>query len=501
MTRRAGIVDKVKAALDARDGSATTDFSAYRGRPAPFVEEKLGVRLWSHQHRLLEALEQHRRVAWRTAHGVGKSTVAVVAAAYWLLAHGALVIMSAPSYRQVLLVLWRGLQRVHRQAREPLGGEFLDTPERGWRFPDGRGVFGFSAGDPERFAGLHAPRVLVIIDEASGIDAPLFDAIKGALTGESRLLLIGNPTRQVGEFFDAFNRKASLYCQLHTSALDVPNVSGAEPEIPGLVDSTWLAEAAADFGEESAAYAVRALGEFPRQSADSVISIGEVDAAKERWHELARTAGAALGPLEVGVDVARFGDDETVIVCRRGPFMYEPVALRGADVAAVAARVAAVVIDRATTGERATVRVDVVGVGGGVADLLRRDHGAAMDVVDVNAGAAAVSERYQRTRDELHFCMRDWLRAGGALPPDPKLEGELLAPTYTFSPAQRIVVESKDETKKKIKRSPDRADAAALAVYTATGEPTTAELFARVQAPESLASALLDWRRLDPFDV
>jgi hypothetical protein len=473
------VVDEVRAALDARDGvGADGDFAAYRGRPGDFAREVLGLSLWSHQLRALEALEQHRRVAWRTGHGVGKSTVSVVAAMYWCACYpGALAVLTAPSYRQVSLVLWRTLQRMHRGALRPLGGTVFDVPERGWRLPGGGTVVGFAAGSPEQLAGLHAQRVLIVVDEASGVEATLFEALKGSLTGASRLLLIGNPTRQSGEFFDAFGRKGDLYHPLHTSALDSPNISGAEPAIPGLVDREWLLEAQLDFGPESAAFQVRALGEFATQAADCVISIDLVEGAKERWLVLRADVGPMLGRLEVGVDVARFGDDESVIVCRRGPFMYEPIAFRGADAVAVADRVVQAVADKALAHERALVRVDATGVGGGVADLLRATREGIMEVVDVQAGATPKSPRFMRVRDELLFGLRDWLRNGGALPPDPKLEGELLAPTYGFSPSQKVQIESKDETKKKIKRSPDRMDAAALSVYSVIGEPAFAETF------------------------
>lgn len=439
----------------------------YADDPVGFARDVLGLTLWSHQRRALEAIAKNRRTAWRSSHGVGKTQTVAVAIAWFVATHeDSLVIVTAPSHRQVRSVVWRTLASVLRRARQPLGGELYDSPEHGWRFPDGRAVYGFSAGDAERFAGFHAKNLLAIVDEASGVESEIFEALKGALTGESRLFLVGNPTRTSGEFFAAFNGKAALYHPLHTSALDVPNISGGEPAIPGLIDRAWLDEMAEDYGTESAIYAVRAMGEFPVQSADAVISLALVDAAKERWLEIMRDGGrtfVTLGPLEVGVDPARFGDDETVIVCRRGTVALPPVVMRGADVVSVARRVLEVVTEQRHGDERPTVRVDTVGVGGGVADLLRWNK--TINVVDVNAGAGARSETYQRCRDELWFTLRDWLRSGGAIPADPKLEGELVAPTFSYSPAQKIVVEPKDETKKRIKRSPDRADALALAVY------------------------------------
>lgn len=460
-------VDKLRAALGSTAAAPT--FARYATDPVAFAVDVLGLTLWSHQRRALEAVRDNRRTAWRSCHGAGKSVTVGAAVAWWICTRpDSFALVTAPSYRQVRSVDWRTLQGIHRRARQPLGGEMLDVPEAGWRFPDGRQVIGFSAGDAEKFAGFHAPHLLAVVDEASGVEAGIFEALKGALTGNSRLFLVGNPTRTSGEFFDAFTRKAGVYCPLHTSATDVPNVSGAEPPIEGLIDQTLLDEMAADFGPESAVYAVRALGEFPRQAADAVIGLDLVESAKDRWLEVMRDPRAfhLQGRLEVGCDPARFGDDTSAITVRRGKVALVPIELRHADVTAVAQRVAEVVAEHRSSTERAIVRVDVVGVGGGVADLLRREHRATMDVIDVNAGASPASSTYQRVRDELWFKLRDWLRDGGCIPPHPRLEGELTEPTFSYSPAQKIVVEPKEDTRKRLRRSPDCADSLALAVYS-----------------------------------
>jgi hypothetical protein len=122
-----------------------------------------------------------------------------------------------------------------------------------------------------------------------------------------------------------------------------------------------------------------------------------------------------------------------------------------------------VVNEHRRANELPIVRVDVVGVGGGVVDVLCRE--PSIVVEEVNAGASPSSPTFMRVRDELWWTLRDWLRAGGALPSDPKLEAELLAPTYSYGPTGRISVEEKSEIKKRLRRSPDRADALALAVY------------------------------------
>jgi phage terminase large subunit len=458
-------VERLEKALTVEEDTGPgldASLAAYADRPDAFAREVCGVELWSHQRRTLEALVSNRRVSWRSCHGAGKSITAQTAAAWWATTRpDSLVLITAPSARQVRAVLWRGLRRLVSRARVSLGGEILDVPEAGWRFPDGRLVVGLTAGDAERFAGFHARHVMVIVDEASGVEGEIYEAIKGALTGDSRLLLIGNPTRLDGEFYDSHNRKAQLYCGLHTSAFDVPNVSGLEPALPGLIDQQLIDEMKLDYGEESAVVQIRVFGNFAQQSADAVIPLLLVEAARERYD--AKLAAQATERLEVGVDVARFGDDASCIAMRRGVHAFPLVEARGLDLVTFARRVVEAVTNVRRTGERPVVRVDTVGVGGGVADVLRSS--SDFEVVDVNAGATPARETYLRTRDELWFCMRDWLRDGGALPPDPKLEAELIAPTYGYTPAMKLAVESKDEIRKRLRRSPDRADALALAVY------------------------------------
>lgn len=461
------LAEKLRAHLEAADSGVPNTLVVYADNPVGFAREVLGIDPWSRQIEVLDAVAQHNRVAVRSGQKVGKSTTMSALALWWVATrHRARVVFTAPSSRQVRQILWHELRRLHRGARIQLGGELFEMPERGLQFPDGREVVGFSTNEPERMAGISGPELMFLVDEASGVDEVIFEAVKGNLVGGGRLVLTGNPTRTSGTFFEAFGAKGALWHQLHISSLESPNVTG-EAAIPGLARAEDIAEMGADFGEESAAYSVRVLGNFPLQGDDVVITLALVDAARESWDAIMRDGGRTfqtLGALECGVDVARFGDDESVIVCRRGNVALPPITMRGADVMAVAQRVRQVVAEHSTANERAIVRVDTVGVGGGVADALRQD--GSLTVVDVNASAAPTNAtKFQRTREELWFTLRDWLKAGGALPPDRKLEGELVAPRFSYSPSGKLIVEPKDETKKRLRRSPDRADALALAVY------------------------------------
>ena len=189
--------------------------------------------------------------------------------------------------------------------------------------------------------------------------------------------------------------------------------------------------------------------------------------------------------------MARFGDDETVIQPRRGVVALQPVTVRGADSVDVADKVLEVARDLrrswwnrrafAVDGkphedrahERAIVKIDVIGVGSGVYDEPRRHHSDEVEAVEINVSRTSDdSEEFSNLRAQLWFALRDWL-ASGCMAPDAMLEGELVAPTaYSFDAQGRQKVMSKDDMKKILHRSPDRADALALAIYNAPPRPT-----------------------------
>lgn len=455
-------VDTLRAALSAAEPGALPVMAEYERDPVGFTENVLGLSLTPYQKSVLVYVAAWGRVAWRSGHKVGKSTVMACLALWWVCTHiGARVVLFAPTARQIRSILWREIRRLHRKAVVPIGGELFDVPDRGLQFPDGREVIGFATDQPERMAGISGPAMLFLGDESSGVTEDLFAAIAGNLAGGGKLVLCGNPTRTSGTFYDAFTRKAEFYKQAHTSSLESPNCIGGTP-VPGLATPEWCAEMLAEWGRESPLYQVRVLGEFPSQAENAVIPLELVEAAVARWRDLAQTE--AIGALEFGLDPARFGDDESVLVPRRGLKAFEPIAFRNLDGIQLAARVIEVANRLRRADERPVVRVDVIGIGASVYDQLKQN--SSIRTIAVNVGEASTNANHARKRDEVWFTLRDWLKDGGAIPDDVKLQGELVAPTYSFDVRGKIKVESKDDMKARLKRSPDRADALALAVYT-----------------------------------
>jgi hypothetical protein len=437
--------------------------SPARDTPVEFAREVLGLRLWSRQEEILRAAFEHSRVAVRSGHKIGKSTSAV-ALALWFASDpeqrpGARVVMTSSSARQVRTILWRELRRLYRPAKDKLGGELHKVPDAGLVWDDGREILGFSTDEPEKMAGVSGAHVLFIVDEASGVPEEIFEAIEGNRAGGARLVLFSNPTRTSGTFFDAFNSKRQFWRGIRVSSEEAAAVT---PSIPGLATRAWVAEKAEEWGRESPIFQVRCGGNFPEQGECAVIALASVEAARERFE--ARD-GAPSGALEVGLDVARFGDDETIAAFRRGTHV-RLAAIASGDGPDTAGRVLEAVARERRGDEPARIKVDVIGVGASVYDALRRTAPKGVEVVAVNVAERALDEeRYAKLRDQLWFALRDWIRDGGELPDDGKLEAELLAPEYTFDSRGRYVVESKDETKAKLKRSPDRADALALAAF------------------------------------
>lgn len=431
--------------------------------PVEFFRQVLGVEPWSRQAEILRAVADHPRVAVRSGHKIGKSLSCAGLALWWYATRPrARVVMTSSSDGQVKNILWPEVTQLYNAAARrgrPIEGELYESHQSGIKHPDGRHVFGFATNKTERMGGFSGDQLLFIVDEASGVEENIFEAIEGNRAGGARVVMFGNPTRTSGAFFEAFHDKADFWHTVRVSSEETPNVAAGRPIVPGLATREWVEEKRAEWGEDGPVYAYRVRGDFPREAQNAVIGLATVQDAIRR-HD--RTA--ADGPLEVGVDVARFGDDDTVIFVVRGKKAFAPVVLHSLDTVQVAGRVLQVVRDHAREGERAKVKVDVIGVGAGVADHLRAN--GSVDVVDVNVGASAGDPNYERLRDEVWFRLGRWLKDGGAIPHEPRLEAELTRPTFSYTVRQRIKVESKDEMKKRLGgRSTDLADALALAVY------------------------------------
>lgn len=475
---------------------------AYENDPSGFFRAFLRHRygrdvrpfeLWSKQDRLALAVLEHRRVACRSGHKTGKTVLASALAIWWALTRpNARVLMTAPTERQVKKALWGETRQFW--ANSPLLQEFMPepalSPETGVRWKDGRELFGFTAKSADAVSGPGGPDVLVIIDESAGVPREVWEALQGVRAGGGKVLALANPTQTSGWFFDAFHDKRVGWHLEDISVTETPNFIEGREVIPGLSAREFEQEVRDDYGVDSPQYATRVLGKFPPNVGNAVIGFGLIEAARKAWALATGDEGDGLelGPtIDLGVDVARFGDDDSAIAARSGLALYSPAwfekehgirpVVNGYDAVKVAGLAMACLRALDTKGKRIRIKVDCTGGYGEpvVSQLHALQSGGDLDadaqIVPINfSGESSDSEKYPVLRDELWFGARPWFREGGAMYPDPKLESELMAATYALDLKGRNKVEPKKEIKKRLGRSPDRADAALLAIY----EPASA---------------------------
>jgi hypothetical protein len=390
-----------------------------------------------------------------SGHGVGKSTL-VSWLILWAMATAADTrgVVTANTETQLKTKTWAELAKWYRLflGRELFKLEatclFSVDPEhlRTWRVD----MVPWSERNPEAFAGLHnaGRRVFMIYDEASSIPDIIWETSEGFLSDEwtERLwFAFGNPTRSIGRFRNAFDDP-----RWHTTQVDSREVS--------FTNKSQIAAWARAYGDDSDFFRVRVKGEFPRIGAQEFISAYAVAEARSR-----EAVSQRFDPTLLGVDVARFGDDETVIVARKGrdARTIPALRLRGLDTMAVATRV----VELAASLQADAIFIDGGGVGGGVVDRCRQ---LRLAVYDVQFGGKAdrgdllsQGEAYANKRAEMWGALRAWL-AQGAIEDSDDLSAQLVGPTYGFNQRDEIQLERKADIKSRGLPSPDWADALAL---------------------------------------
>ena len=441
----------------------------YRDDPCGFVRDVLGAEIWSKQADILRAVRDHDRVAVRSCNGSGKTFLAAHAVLWWVATRPeGVVITTAPTLRQVESLLWREIRGAYHRSEGAIGGEIskaaLDLGPRNF-------ALGIATDRAERFQGFHAGEILFVVDEASGVSEEIFDAIRGSMTSRTaKLLLIGNPTKLYGTFYDAFHGQYRYWHTIHISAFDCITATG-KSELAGsrLVTESWAADMAAMLGKDSAEYQIRVLGQFPSAADDALISVSAIERAIQRWATNAeartsaggrkrRGAGDDSAEVVVGLDVARFGNDRSVACARRDGRVLALEAWRGADVMRTAGRT----LKFAKRNDASIIVVDESGVGGGVLDRLRE-----IDDVEsfgLNVGRAAGNrERYANLRAELFDGLRSRFDQDDIeIPNDKELVAELSAIRYFFTSRGQLQLEDKRKYSGR-NGSPDKADALMLA--------------------------------------
>lgn len=408
----------------------------------------MGLTPYPWQAEALEAAGTHDRLSIRAGHGVGKTTFGAWLILWFMFTRPRFKIpITANSQDQLRDIVWPEIRKQAQFLPAELKDQLVIDAERIRRASAPDSAFAVartaSKDNPEALQGFHEDNLFFWIEEASGIPDIVFEIGLGALsTPGAKLLMLGNPTRTSGYFYDSHTSLRAKFWTRRVNSEDVPNARGHIEDI------------VTKYGKESNAYRVRVLGEFPNAEDDAVIPLTLVEAAVKR--DVVHLKNFA--PVW-GVDVAWMGDDRSALAKRQCNRLLEPVKFkRGHDPMQVAGWIKNEYDETPYDEQPGEILVDIIGIGAGVVARLRE---LGLPVRGINVGeAASGSERYMRLRDELWWKGREWFEAKDcSIPDDPELIGELVAPHYEFTSSGKIKVDSKDEMKKQGQRSPDLADA------------------------------------------
>lgn len=393
------------------------------------------------------------KIAISSGHGIGKSTLAA-----WIILWSISTrpdtkgIVTANTERQLKTKTWAELAKWLRlSVVAPIFNMTSSTIfsadkkyEKTWRID----VVPWNANNTEAFAGLHnkGGRILVVFDEASAIDDKIWEVTEGAMTDDDAQIIwtvFGNPTRTTGMFRECFGRFRHRWNRFCIDARSSSITNKCQIE-------RWIE----DYGIDSDFVKIRVLGQFPSDGGNTFIRRHIALSASLREVTLKDVVDE---PKIMGIDIARFGDDASVIVKRKGRLCMKIERFRKLDTMTFAS----IVAERIKEFEPDAVFADSGGVGGGVIDRL---HQLGFPVTGVEFGGKPSDKtKFLNKRAEMWGLMGKWLADVGKIPKDDDLIADISAPTYSFSGDKgQIVLEKKDEMKKRGLASPDAADALAL---------------------------------------
>jgi hypothetical protein len=452
----------------------------FQNDPVAYAEKVLGVRWWEKQQEIARALIRYKRVFVKASHSIGKSHLAGGLVNWFFDSFDpSITLTTAPTQPQVVDVLWKEIR-----SQRPLSRRSVLQPKAPRMFDSDRHfAVGYTATSAEAFQGRHEENVLIVFDEAVGIDPIFWDAAEGMMTGVNCYwLAICNPTDVTSRAYQEAEQSGKWHV-ISVSALDHPNILAEQanlpPPFPSAIRLDWVHDRIQEWCTEvpledtprlgdfrfngvlwrpGALAESRLLGRWPSTGSDSVWS-------DQVWKScMTAQAYSEEQKLIISCDVARFGDDFTCIMVRRGNCVLHAESHNGWDTAQTSRRLKELAQEYVTDEEDAkkiAIHIDDDGVGGGVIDQR-----AGYRFIGINAGSRAIeSDNYPNTRSELWFNTVNRAREGRIdvtrLPVEirKRLQSQLFAPTWKLDAQGRRVVEAKADTKKRLGRSPDDADA------------------------------------------
>lgn len=445
----------------------------YKTDIALWAKDKLGYTLWRKQVEIAEALLKYKRVAVKSGHGVGKSFVASIIVAWWADTRkdlDSIAVTTAPTQSQ-LDIIWEYL-RDHKLKAKLWGDISLENE---WKSElRVKRAFGRKPSNTNEhaFQGIHRRQgVLAVLDESCGIPETIFTAVSAITTGRfDAALAIGNPDDVNTPFGAIWKTDNDTWHKITINSYDSPNITGEDfPEEAsgGLVTLQWIEDRKKEWGEESARFRSKVLGEFSMDGTNALFPEGTLAIGKMTELFIGQESKPRLG-----VDVARMGEDFTVV------YIYQDGVLRILDKWSKTTTVetATRVVKLAHDNDAYEVRIDGVGLGAGVYDQVAAKSEGRFETIGIIGNASSTDiDKWINARAEMYDKVRERMSNGkiDIDENDTKLITELGDLEYHFKNTRNsLQVASKEEIRKKTGKSPDFADAAMYAAMELTIDPT-----------------------------
>lgn len=439
--------------------------------PKLFAQVFLNTEIWDTQGEILDSIANNPRTAVKACHASSKTFSAAIATLWFLARHvdEAVVVTTAPTWAQVEKLLWgeihAALVRSRLKFPRPNQTELRIGPKR---YAYGISTLVTKKDEGVRFQGIHAKNVLVILDEAPGVDPKIWEAIEGARAGGNvRVLALGNPTISSGPFYSAFTDTRTGWKTFTIDGLDTPNLRGISLEylvnempdeeldanpLPYLITRRWVKEKFYEWGPEHPSWEARVRGRFPKQSPDALLSLTWLEEAAIR-----DIPEKQSDEYSAGIDVAGPGDDETSLTIRKGPKVIFHEQTPDSDPRGwVLQRLAPFKL------VLSAVNVDSIGIGWGLYQHIK-DYGYPANPVNV-CESANDSEKYADLKSEFYWGLRLRISQGDFCGlTDEKTIGQLAGIRWKANARGQVEIESKDKARERGVKSPDRAESVMLA--------------------------------------
>lgn len=425
--------------------------------PVFFIKNAIGWTPWDTQISIAQAINKHRRVTVKSCFASGKTKLAAGLCLWFNHMHyPSTVVTTAPTFAHLENVLWGEIRDQHKKMKERLASQGVELTSKCMQtklvIDEATKHFsiGVSTDEIARISGYHNDHVLIIVDEAAGLDPVIGEALENLMTSENcKMLLIGNPPKFVDtthRFYKSFYDKsfAPLFQHFTINALETPNVKLGREVIPGLVSKAWVEERENEWGKDSPEYQVQVLGEFPTTSNDQLFNPSDITQAVNCLMEVDEYA-----PRILAVDVAREGDDSSVFLKRIGNWVERDiVATNDKKLTDTIGRI----IEIAKEFEPHVIVIDDVGLGGGVIDHLSDMY----NCLGFNGGLKSENEQFLNLRMEYYWKLKEAFRLNKiAIPNDSRLTSDLSLIQREYKDDGRMKIISKN----KMAKSPDFADA------------------------------------------